>query len=80
MFDRQPPEYRDHVLPPDVNARVAIEQGSTLGWERYTGSTGTIVGMRTFGASAPLKELKSRFGFIPEAVMDCARAQLGRHH
>jgi transketolase len=78
LFDRQPPEYRDHVLPPDVSARVAIEQGSTLGWERYVGSTGTIVGMRTFGASAPLKELKSRFGFIPEAVTECARAQLSQ--
>jgi transketolase len=78
LFERQDAEYRDSVLPPSVTARVAVEQGSTLGWERYTGMTGTIIGMDTFGASAPLKDLQKKFGFTPEAVVKAAREQLGR--
>ena len=58
-------EYRDEVLPPSVKARVAIEQASTLGWHRYVGDGGAIVGMHTFGASAPLKQLVEKFGFTP---------------
>ncbi|MGI5242196.1 transketolase [Dactylosporangium sp. CA-139066] len=76
LFDRQPREYRDEVLPPSVRARVAIEQASTLGWERYVGDSGAIVGMHTFGASAPLKQLLSKFGFTPERVTQVAREQV----
>jgi transketolase len=78
LFDRQPEDYRDTVLPPHVTARVAVEQASTFGWERYAGSTGAVIGMRTFGASAPLKELQTKFGFTPENVVEAAKAQLAR--
>jgi transketolase len=73
LFDRQPKEYRDAVLPPDVIARVGIEEASTFGWHRYVGERGRIVGMHTFGASAPLKELLTKFGFTPDRVADVAR-------
>jgi transketolase len=76
LFDRQSQEYRDSVLPPGVTARVAVEQASTFGWERYAGAAGTVIGMETFGASAPLKELQTKFGFTPEHVVEAARAQL----
>jgi len=78
IFDHQPKEYRDSVLPPEVKARVAVEQGSTLGWERYVGEAGRIIGMKTFGASAPLKELQTHFGFEPEKVAAAAKELLGR--
>ncbi|HEU0108565.1 MAG TPA: transketolase [Vicinamibacteria bacterium] len=77
LFEHQPQEYKDSVLPPSVTARVSVEQASTLGWERYTGLTGKKIGMRTFGASAPLKELQKKFGFHPENVVAAAREQLG---
>jgi transketolase len=73
IFENQTPEYRDSVLPPAVNARVAIEQASTFGWERYVGTSGHIIGMRTFGASAPLKELQRKFGFEPDRVVAAAK-------
>ena len=73
LFDRQPPDYRDRVLPPSVKARVAIEQASTLGWDRYVGDGGAVIGMHTFGASAPLKQLLTKFGFTPEKVAGVAR-------
>jgi transketolase len=73
LFDRQPPEYRDWVLPREVTARVAVEQASTLGWDRYVGPGGAVVGMHTFGASAPLKQLLTKFGFTPEQVAQVAR-------
>jgi transketolase len=76
LFDRQPQEYRDAVLPPAVKARVAIEQASALGWARYVGDGGAIVAMNTFGASAPLKELVAKFGFTPDAVSEVARGVL----
>jgi transketolase len=76
LFDRQPLDYRDQVLPSDVRARVAIEQASTLGWDRYVGDGGAVVGMHTFGASAPLKQLLTKFGFTPERVADTARELL----
>ena len=76
IFDHQTKEYRDSVLPPGVQARVAVEQASTLGWERYVGTYGRIIGMHTFGASAPLKELQRKFGFEPEQVVAAARQQL----
>ena len=72
-FDRQPQGYRDEVLPPSVRARVAVEQASTLGWDRYVGDGGAVVGMRTFGASAPLKLLAVKFGFTPDQVAELAR-------
>ena len=65
-------------LPPTVTARVAVEQASTFGWTRYTGLTGECIGMQTFGASAPLKELQKKFGFTPEKVMEAAKRQLAR--
>jgi transketolase len=76
LFDRQPAEYRDEVLPPAVTARVAVEQGSTLGWDRYVGDGGAVVGMHTFGASAPLKQLLTKFGFTPEQVSQVARERV----
>jgi transketolase len=78
IFDHQPQEYRDSVLPPTVRARVAVEQASTFGWAQYTGLDGRIIGMKTFGASAPLKELQRKFGFRPEQVIAAAKELLGR--
>jgi transketolase len=75
-YCKQNPEYRETVLPSGVTARVAVEQASTFGWERYVGMTGQILGMKTFGASAPLKELQKKFGFEPQHVVDAARQQL----
>ena len=73
LFERQPQSYRDTVLPPSVKARVAIEQASTLGWGRYVGDYGRVIGMHTFGASAPLKALLDKFGFTPDKVSEIAR-------
>jgi len=78
LFDRQDQGYRDSVIPPEVTARVAVEQASSFGWERFVGATGSIIGMRTFGASAPLKELQKRFGFTVDNVLAAARRQAGR--
>ena len=79
IFEHQPQSYRDSVLPAEVTARIAVEQGSVLGWERYVGPAGRVIGMRTFGASAPLKELQRKFGFEPERVVAAARDLLGRN-
>jgi transketolase len=76
LFERQPLDYREQVLPPGVTARVAVEQASAFGWDRYVGPTGVTIAMRTFGASAPLKDLQQKFGFTPGAIVDAARAQL----
>jgi transketolase len=76
IFERETREYRDSVLPPEVNARVAIEQASIFGWERYVGPTGRVVGMQTFGASAPLKALQEEFGFTVDNVVAAVKAQL----
>ena len=78
IFDHQTEEYRNSVLPPGVKARVAVEQASTLGWERYVGPTGQIIGMKTFGASAPLKELLRKYGFEPDQVIAAAKLQLSK--
>ena len=78
LFEQQDAAYRASVLPPDVTARVSVEQASTFGWERYVGPTGALIGMETFGASAPLKELQKKFGFTVERVVEAARAQLAR--
>jgi len=66
------------VLPPAVTARVSVEQASTLGWSRYVGTQGESIGMHTFGASAPLKKLLTKFGFTPDRVLEAAREQLAR--
>ncbi|KQQ23524.1 transketolase [Methylobacterium sp. Leaf123] len=79
LFERQDEAYRNSVLPPEVLARVAVEQGSVIGWDRYAGSSGSIVGMSTFGASAPIKDLLGKFGFTPEKVIEAARAQVAKH-
>jgi transketolase len=76
LFDLQPDEYRESVLPAAVGARVAIEEASTLGWDRYVGPSGRIVAMHTFGASAPLREVQRRFGFTPERIVEVAREVL----
>jgi transketolase len=76
IFDHQPRQYRDSVLPPQVKERVAVEQASTFGWERYVGLDGRVIGMKTFGASAPLKELQRRFGFEPDKVAAAAKELL----
>ncbi|MBV9745198.1 MAG: transketolase [Acidobacteriia bacterium] len=78
IFEYQTPEYRASVLPPNVEARIAIEQASTFGWERYVGPKGRVIGMTTFGASAPLKELQRKFGFEPARVTAIAKELLGR--
>jgi transketolase len=78
IFEHQTQEYRDSVLPPSVKARVAVEQASTFGWDRYVGEAGRVVGMKTFGASAPLKELQKKFGFEPEHVVAVAKELLGK--
>jgi transketolase len=79
IFEHQPLSYRDSVLPAHLKLRIAIEQGSVLGWERYVGAAGRTIGMQTFGASAPLKELQRRFGFEPERVVAVAKELLGRN-
>src|SRR6202008_3129459 len=78
IFEHQEQAYRDSVLPPNVKARVAVEQGSILGWDRYVGSEGRVIGMHTFGASAPLKELQKKFGFEPDRVVAVAKEVLGK--
>ena len=77
LFERQDEDYREQVLPRAITARVGVEQASDFGWDRYVGPSGTTIAMRSFGMSAPLKDLQRRFGFTPEAVADAARAQLG---
>jgi len=79
LFDLQAREYREQVLPPEVTARVAVEQASTFGWERFVGSEGTMIGMHTFGASAPLKDVQRKFGFTPDAIVAACRRQLEQH-
>ncbi|MEC4811695.1 MAG: transketolase [Scytonema sp. PMC 1069.18] len=76
IFEQQSQEYRDSVIPPTVTARVCVEQASTFGWGQYVGLGGDRIGMHTFGASAPLKELQSKFGFTPQKVVAAAKAQL----
>src|SRR5262249_16878804 len=73
IFDEQSQEYRDSVLPPRVTARVAVEQASTFGWEGYVGQHGGTVGMPTFGASAPLKELQRAYGFEPDRLVEVVK-------
>ncbi|HEX7913624.1 MAG TPA: transketolase [Paraburkholderia sp.] len=78
IFEHQDAAYRDSVLPPDVEARVAVEQAASLGWDRYTGRLGAQVVMHSFGASAPLADLKTKFGFTPDHVYEVAKQQIAR--
>ena len=73
---KQNPKYREEVMPSSVTARVAVELASTFGWHQYVGLTGSVIGMKTFGASAPLKELTKKFGFSPENIVAAAKEQL----
>jgi transketolase len=73
IFEKQDQAYRDEVLPPEITARVAVEEGSTLGWERYVGREGAIMGMSTFGQSAPFKDVETEFGFTVDNVAKVAR-------
>jgi transketolase len=76
LFERQDDAYRDEVLPPQVTARVSVEEASTLGWDRFVGPNGTKIGMHTFGTSAPLKDVQTKFGFTPDRIADAAREML----
>jgi transketolase len=78
IFEHRAQEYPDSVLPPGVKTRVDVEQTSTLGWERYVGRFGRVVGITTFGASAPLKELQRKSGFEPERVTQIAEELVGK--
>ncbi|HVC08040.1 MAG TPA: transketolase [Solirubrobacterales bacterium] len=78
LFDRQEEAYRDEVLPPSVRARVSVEEASTLGWDRYVGLDGVSIGMHTFGTSAPLRDVQTKFGFTPNRVAEAAREALAR--
>jgi transketolase len=78
VFEHQTQAYQDSILLPDVTVRVAVEQASTFGWERYVGRSGRVIGMKTFGASAPLKELQRKFGFEPERVTEIAKELIGK--
>jgi len=76
LFEKQDDPYRNSVLPPRITARVAVEQGSVIGWDRYIGSRGTIVGMHTFGSSAPLNDLLKKFWFTSDKIIEAAREQI----
>ena len=78
LFELQDKSYQDSVLPPAVVARVAVEQGSVIGWHRYVGRDGAVIGMHSFGSSAPLKDLLIKFGFTPERVYEAAKSQIKR--
>ncbi len=72
LFEQQPQEYRDRILPPEIKARVAIEAGSPLGWHRYVGDQGLVIGLDHFGASAPDKILYEKFGLTADRVVEKA--------
>ena len=78
LFEQQDLSYRDYVLPPEVKARVSVEEGSVLGWDRYVGASGATIGMHTFGSSAPLKDLLTKFGFTPEKIRSAAMEQIAK--
>ncbi|MGH2924141.1 MAG: transketolase-like TK C-terminal-containing protein, partial [Solirubrobacterales bacterium] len=78
LFERQDEAYQREVLPPEITARVSVEEASTLGWDRFVGEGGVKIGMHTFGSSAPLKDVQSKFGFTPDKVADTAKEVLSR--
>jgi transketolase len=79
LFEEQDEAYRASVLPPDVTARVSVEMAGTFGWHKYVGSNGVTIGMKSFGASAPLKDLQKKFNFTPEAIVQAAKDQVAKH-
>ena len=79
LFDDQDSDYRKSVLPPQVKARVSVEQASDFGWTKYTGAEGHNIGIETFGASAPLKHLLKKFGFTADHIVAAAKSQIARH-
>jgi transketolase len=78
LFERQDEAYREQVLPPAITARVSVEEASTLGWDRFVGPQGATIGMHTFGSSAPLKDVQTKFGFTPDKVAETAKEVLAR--
>ncbi len=78
LFEQQDQAYRDSVLPPEVTARVSVEEGTVIGWDRYVGTNGAKIGMHTFGSSAPIKDLMTKFGFTPDKVLAAAKDQIAR--
>ncbi len=78
IFELQDDAYKDAVLPPEIDARVAVEQAATLGWDRYVGRTGEKIAMHTFGASAPIRDVQGKFGFTPQCVYEAAKRQIAR--
>jgi transketolase len=78
LFEQQEQAYRESVLPPEITARVSVEQGSVLGWDHYVGIDGAKIGMHTFGSSAPLKDLLTKFGFTPDKVAAAAKEQIAK--
>src|SRR6185312_428194 len=80
VFEHQGQEYRDEILPPGILARVAVEEASGFGWERYTGLGGCTIAMHCFGLSAPAKVVARRFGFEPGHVVAAAKEQIARHN
>jgi transketolase len=78
LFEQQDQAYRDSVLPPDITARVSVEAGAVIGWDRYTGMNGARIGMHSFGSSAPIKDLMKKFGFTPEKVLAAAKEQIAK--
>jgi transketolase len=78
LFERQDESYRDEVLPPKIKARVTVELGAVIGWDRYAGATGTIIGIHGFGASAPSADLLRKFGFDPDRVLQAAKTQIAK--
>jgi transketolase len=78
LFELQDQAYRDSVLPPEVTARVSVEQASVIGWDRYVGTSGAKIGMHTFGSSAPIRDLLKKFGFTPDKVEAAAKDQIAK--
>jgi transketolase len=78
VFELQDQAYRDSVLPADITARVSVEAGSMIGWDRYVGAGGAKIGMQTLGSSAPIKDLMTKFGFTPEKVLAAAKEQIAK--
>jgi transketolase len=79
LFEQQDEAYRDDILPARISARVAVEAGSVIGWDRYVGPGGTIIGMHRFGGSAPGTDLMKKFGFVAERVVQAAKDQIAKH-
>ncbi len=78
IFEKQTPEYQESVLPDSISARISVEQGGVFGWSHYVGRRGKRIGMQTFGASAPLKELQKKFGFTAESIVEEAKRLVGK--